>query len=165
MYKRQGSGGRGTGATVNLLTSNSDVKVVALADVAEDRLQGSRDSLELNWAEQGKAEILDENCFVGPSAYEKLCELADVDIVIHTTPPGLRHLTLRCAVENGKHSFVEKPTCIDPHTYRHVIESGEIANKKNLAIVSGTQYRRETSYQAAIEQLHNGIIGLSLIHI
>lgn len=154
-----GSGGRGTGATVNLLTSNSDVKVVAMADLAEDRLQKSRKTLELKWAEKGKAEIPNGNCFVGPKAYEKLCELPEVDVIIHTTPPGLRHLTLRCAVENGKHSFVEKPTCIDPHTYRHVIESGEMATAKKLAIVSGTQYRRETSYMAAIEQLHEGIIG------
>jgi len=154
-----GTGGRGTGAVSNLLNSTSDVKVVALADLAEDRLESSRRSLSIQWNEKGKAEIPDDNCFVGPESYEKLCELENLDIVIHTTPPGLRHLTLRCAVENGKHSFVEKPVCVDPFSYSHIIESGQIATQKKLAIVSGTQYRRETSYKAAIEQLHNGIIG------
>lgn len=154
-----GSGGRGTGAVSNLLNSNSDVQVVAMADLAEDRLAISRESLVSQWEESGKANILDENCFTGPESYQKICEHPDVDIVIHTTPPGLRHLTLRCAVENGKHSFVEKPACVDPSSYSHVIESGRIATEKQLALVSGTQYRRETSYKAAIEQLHGGIIG------
>ena len=154
-----GTGGRGTGAVSNALNSNSEVKVIAMADLAEDRLNLSRDTLMLKWGDKGKAEIENANCFVGPEAYKKVCEHPDVDIIIHTTPPGLRPLTLRCAVENGKHSFVEKPVCVDPSAYSHVIESGRIATKKNLAIVSGTQYRRENSYKAAIEQLHNGIIG------
>lgn len=154
-----GSGGRGTGAVSNLLNSNSDVKVVAMADVGEDRLQLSRASLQKQWENQGKAEIPDANCFAGPTAYQRVCEHPDVDIVIHTTPPGLRHMTLRCAVENGKHSFVEKPVCVDSSSYSHIIESGNIAAGKNLAIVSGTQYRRENSYKDAIKQLHDGIIG------
>ena len=154
-----GTGGRGTGAVGNLLNSNSDAKVIAMADVAQDRLNLSRESLMVQWADQGKASIENTNCFVGPEAYQQVCEHPDVDIVIHTTPPGLRHLTLRCAVENGKHSFVEKPVCVDPFSYSHILASGEIAVGKNLAVVSGTQYRRETSFKAAIEQLHNGIIG------
>jgi myo-inositol 2-dehydrogenase/D-chiro-inositol 1-dehydrogenase len=154
-----GTGGRGTGAVGNSLSSNSEVKVIAMADLAQDRLDNSRKSLMVQWGEKGKADIKNADCFVGPEAYEKLCEHPDVDIVIHTTPPGLRHLTLRCAVENGKHSFVEKPVCVDPFAYSHVIESGKMAVEKKLAIVSGTQYRRETSYKDAIEQLHNGIIG------
>lgn len=154
-----GAGGRGTGAVSNNLNSNSNVKVVALADLAEDRLNESRAGLMKQWAEKGKADIPNENCFVGPEAFRKVCEHKDVDMVIHTTPPGLRATTLRCAVENGKHSFVEKPVCVDAATYRHCIESGKMAVEKKVAIVSGTQYRRETSYKAAIEQLHNGIIG------
>ena len=154
-----GAGGRGTGAVSNSLNSNSGVKVVALADLAEDRLQTSRQSLLKSWGEKGKADIPDGNCFVGVDAYEKVCEHKDVDLVIQTTPPGLRARTLRCAVENGKHSFVEKPVCVDSATYHHVLESGKLAEQKGVGIVSGTQYRRETSYMDAIKQLHDGIIG------
>lgn len=154
-----GTGGRGTGAVSNSLNSNSQVKVVAMADLAEDRLESSRKTLMLKWGEKGKAEIKNDNCFTGPDAYEKLCEHPDVDMVIHTTPPGIRHLTLRCAVENGKHSFVEKPVCVDPSAYSHVIQSGQMAVQKKLGIVSGTQYRRETSYIDAIKNLHDGVIG------
>ncbi len=154
-----GSGGRGTGAVGNSLSGNSDVKVIAMADVAQDRLESARQGLMGTWGEKGKAIIDDASCFVGPESYQQLCEHPDVDYVIHTTPPGLRHLTLRCAVENGKHSFVEKPVCVDPFAYSHVIESGSMAVEKKLAIVSGTQYRRENSYKDAIQQLHDGLIG------
>lgn len=154
-----GTGGRGTGAVSNNLNSNSNVKIVAMADLAEDRLNTSRESLMKQWADKGKADIQQDNCFVGVDAYKKVCEHKDVDLVIHTTPPGLRSTTLRCAVENGKHSFVEKPVCVDAHTYHSCIESGKMAVDKKIAIVSGTQYRRESSYKAAIEQLHNGVIG------
>lgn len=154
-----GTGGRGTGAVANALNSSSNVKIIALADVAANRLQNSRETLMGDWAEKGKADIKDADCFVGPDSYKQLCALPEVDMVIHTTPPGLRKLTLREAVENGKHSFVEKPVCIDPSSYHHVLESGRMAKEKGLAIVAGTQYRRENSYIDAIKQLHDGIIG------
>lgn len=154
-----GCGGRGQGAISNSLNGNSVIKVVALADLAEEQTRFAQESLMNQWGEQGKAEIPNQNCFAGPESYLQLCEHPDVDLVVHTTPPGIRHLTLRAAIENGKHSFVEKPVCVDPTSYRHCLESGEMASQKNLAIVSGTQYRRETSYQEAIQKLHDGIIG------
>jgi len=154
-----GAGGRGTSAATNLLGSNSEVKIVAIADVAQNQIDVSRETLMSQFAGSGKADIKNDNCFVGPESYKQICSHPDVDLIIQTTPPGLRHLTLRAAVENGKHSFVEKPVCIDPATYHHVLESGKIAKEKGLAIVSGTQYRRETSYIAAIQQLQDGIIG------
>ena len=154
-----GCGGRGTNAVSNAINSSPNVKIVAMADLAQDQLDSSRASLEKSWKEKGNYDVPDENCFVGIDAYKKVCAHPDVDIVIHTTPPGLRHLTLREAVENEKHSFVEKPVCVDAYSYRHVLESGKIADAKGVAIVSGTQYRREISYTAAIEQLHGGVIG------
>ena len=154
-----GCGGRGTGAVSNAIQSSPNVKIVAMADLAQDHLDSARAELESTWKEKGNYAVTDENCFVGMHAYQQVCAHPDVDIVIHTTPPGLRHLTLREAVKNGKHSFVEKPVCVDPFTYHHVLESGDLADQAGLAIVSGTQYRREQSYQAAIEQLHDGVIG------
>ena len=154
-----GAGGRGTGAVINNLSSNSNVKVVAIADIAENRLNTSRDTIMKKFGDTGKADVRIENCFIGVDAYEKVCEHKDVDLIVQTTPPGLRARTLRCAVENGKHSFVEKPVCVDPATYHHCLESGEMAKKKGVGIVSGTQYRRENSYKDAIKQLQDGIIG------
>ncbi|MDH3718328.1 MAG: Gfo/Idh/MocA family oxidoreductase, partial [Planctomycetota bacterium] len=154
-----GCGGRGAGAVVDAIKSSPKVKVVALADLATERLHSARKNLQKAWAEKGNYAVSDDACFVGVDAYQQLCAHPDVDIMIHATPPGLRHLTLRAAVENGKHSFVEKPVCVDPFTYRHVVESGKLADQQGLAIVSGTQYRRENSYRQAIKRLQDGIIG------
>ncbi|MEM6507824.1 MAG: Gfo/Idh/MocA family oxidoreductase, partial [Planctomycetota bacterium] len=158
-----GCGGRGTGALGNCLRAAEElglkVKLVAVADVAEDRTTRTKQAIEKSWGPKGGYGVTDETTFVGMEAYKKLCAHPDVDIVVQTTPPGLRHITLREAVKNGKHSFVEKPVCVDSDTYRHVIASGEIAKQNGLAIVTGTQYRRENSYADAIKQLQDGVIG------
>ncbi|MEM9345702.1 MAG: Gfo/Idh/MocA family oxidoreductase [Planctomycetota bacterium] len=158
-----GCGGRGNGAMGNCLRAAEElgikVKLVAVADVAADRAERAKKAIETAWGPKGGYGVTDETTFVGMDAYKSLCAHPDVDIVIQTTPPGLRYLTLREAVKNGKHSFVEKPVCVDSDTYRHVIESGEIAKQNGLAIVTGTQYRREALYVDAIDQLQNGVIG------
>jgi len=154
-----GCGGRGTSAVSNAIESSPNVKIVALADLAQSQLDLSRNTLKSTWEESGNYAVTDENCFVGLDAYRQVCAHPDVDIVIHTTPPGLRYLTLREAIDQGKHSFVEKPVCVDAFSYHHVLESGKLAEANGLAIVSGTQYRRENSYRDAIGRLQDGIIG------
>lgn len=158
-----GCGGRGTGALGNCLKAAEElglkVKLVAVADIAEDRTTRTKKAIEKAWGPKGGYGVTDETTFVGMDSYKKLCAHPDVDIVVQTTPPGLRYLTLREAVNNGKHSFVEKPVCVDSDTYQHVIASGDIAKKNGLAIVTGTQYRRENSYADAIKQLQDGVIG------
>ena len=152
-----GTGGRGSGAVGDSVNSSEGVKLVAMADLAKDRVDGAAAGIQTSI---GAAFAVEEDAkFHGVEAYKEVCAHPDVDYVIHTTPPGLRHITLREAVEQGKHSFVEKPVCVDAYTYQHVLESGRIAKEKGLAIVSGTQYRRENSYKAAIEQIHDGLIG------
>lgn len=158
-----GCGGRGAGAVGNCLQAAEELdlplKLTAMADLAADRVDEKHKALSAAWAEKGRFDVPEGNKFSGFDAFRKLCAHPDVDIVIQTTPPGLRYLTLREAVKNGKHSFVEKPVCVDADTYHDVINSGNIAKQKGLAIVSGTQYRREISYKDAITQIQNGLIG------
>jgi len=156
-----GSGGRGTGAIFNHLQAAEelgiDVQLRAMGDLAGDRLSGSLANLQQNWGE--KIQVDEASQFTGMDAYKGVAEHDDVDMIIQTTPPGLRYLTLREAVKNGKHSFVEKPVCIDAATYQSVLASGDVADDKNLSIVTGTQYRRENSYIDAIDKLQDGMIG------
>ena len=152
-----GTGGRGSGAVANAVNAAENVNLVAMADLAKDRLDGAAAGIQTSIGDA--FQVQEDAKFHGVDAYKQVCAHPDVDYVIHTTPPGLRHITLREAVENGKHSFVEKPVCVDSYTYKHVLESGRMAKEKGLAIVSGTQYRRENSYKAAIEQIHDGLIG------
>ena len=129
-----GCGGRGTGAIGNSMRAAEilglPLQLVAVADIAPDRTQRTKTAIEKSWGPKGRYAVTDETTFVGMDAYKKLCAHPDVDIVIQTTPPGLRYLTLREAVKNGKHSFVEKPVCVDSDTYRHVIASGAMAKEK-----------------------------------
>ena len=93
-----GCGGRGAGAASDLLSVADDVKIVALADVFEDRAKGAWGHFKQNFAE--KVDIPSERVFVGLDAYKKA-----IDCGRHcdsTTPPGFRPLIYKAAIEAGK---------------------------------------------------------------
>ena len=152
-----GCGGRGTGAADNSLASAPNVKLVALADLFEDRLNRCRKWITGKWKDA--AALKDEDCYVGFDAYQKVMARADVDVVLLTTPPGFRPMMLEAAVEAGKHVFMEKPVAVDPVGVRRVIAAGEAAKGKNLAIVAGTQYRHHKQFIDTIAEIHDGRIG------
>jgi len=151
-----GCGGRGTGAAGNCVDSSPGVKIVALADVFQDRLNGARGGL----ARKGKdkVDISDDRCFVGLDAYKKLVA-TDVDMVILATPPGFRSIQLAEAVKAGKHVFMEKPVAVDPVGVRSVIASAAVATEKKLAIVAGTQRRHQGNYVETMKRIRDGAIG------
>ena len=78
----------------------------------------------------------------GFDAYKKVLA-SDVDLVILATPPGFRPMHLAAAVDAGKHVFTEKPVATDSVGVRSVLATYEAAQKKNLAIVAGTQRRHQ----------------------
>lgn len=76
-----------------------------------------------------------------------------------TTSPGFRPSHIKQAVAAKKHVFAEKPVCVDPAGYRMCCEAHDQALKQGTAIVTGTQYRRQTSFIDAIKKVHDGVIG------
>ena len=152
-----GCGSRGTGAADNFLESAPNLQLVAMADLFQDRLNGSRGWLTKKWKDA--APVKDEDCYVGFDAYQKVMARDDVDVVILTTPPGFRPLMLEAAVEAGKHVFMEKPVAVDPRGVKRVIAAGEAAKTKKLAIVAGTQYRHHKQFIDTIAQIEAGRIG------
>ncbi|MDH3796838.1 MAG: twin-arginine translocation signal domain-containing protein, partial [Flavobacteriaceae bacterium] len=60
-----GCGGRGTGAVVQALTADPDVKLVAMADAFEDRLEGSLHAIQEHFEGERKIKIEEKNRFVG----------------------------------------------------------------------------------------------------
>ncbi len=174
-----GCGGRGTGAALNILraptkviyppprhgyhTENAaegaraqakDVRVTALADLFPERLEACRGQLR-----KVGNEVPGDRCFTGLDAREKLLALADVNYVILATPPHFRPAELRAAVEAGKHVFMEKPVAVDGPGVRSVIESGEIAMRKGLGVLAGTQRRHEANHFECVKRLRDGAIG------
>jgi predicted dehydrogenase len=159
-----GCGGRGTGASDNVLHSAPNVKLMAMGDAFKDRLEESRNRLrELATDPRVKelgnnVDVPDDRCFVGLDAYEKVLG-SGIDYVILATPPGFRPIHLQAAVAAGKNIFTEKPVGTDGPGIRKVLAAYEDAQKKGLHIVAGTQRRHQAGYLETIERLHHGAIG------
>lgn len=150
-----GCGGRGTGAAIDCLNADPAVRIVALADVFNDRVVGCEKTLK----ENGKDRVdIGDRKFVGLDAFQKLVK-TDVDIVILATPPGFRPGHLAAAIDAGKHVFMEKPIAVDAPGVRSVFESSDKAKSKGLAIVAGTQRRHDVAYVEAMRRIHDGQMG------
>src|SRR5438874_7434813 len=75
-----GCGGRGTGAATQALNADKNVKLVAMGDVFEDRLQLSLTTLKKDDKVGDKVDVKPDHCFVGFDAYEKVLA-SGVDVV------------------------------------------------------------------------------------
>jgi len=151
-----GCGGRGTHDTTKCLSSAENVELTAIGDIFKDRVDGCLRNLKSRLGD--KVKVTEDSCFGGFDAYKKVLG-CDVDMVILTTPPHWRPQHLKAAIEAGKHVFMEKPVAVDPVGVRSVIASSELADKKKLTIVAGTQMRRIAHIVAIMKRIHNGDIG------
>ena len=147
-----GCGGRGTGASRNAIEADPKAKLVAVADIAPDRLQRVYDKMK------DLVEIEEKYRFLGFDAYKKVLE-QDLDYVILATPPYYRPEHFEACVEAGKNVFMEKPVAVDPVGCRRMMAAGEKAKAKGLSIVAGTQRRHQAAYIEVIKRIHNGEIG------
>ena len=147
-----GCGGRGNGALGHFRDAakllGKDIEVVALCDAFEDRVQGS---LKRHGVDASRGHW-------GFNAYKKAAE-SDAEFVLMATPPNFRPLHLEAMIEAGKHCFVEKPVAVDPVGVRKVIEVGERAKAKGLAIVAGTQRRYQKNFIMNKARVDAGAIG------
>jgi predicted dehydrogenase len=152
-----GCGGRGAGAVDDSLSINEGVTLVAAADLHGAKCEQLRKAITA--AHPGKVALEDDHIYVGLDGWRRLLDDPQVDVVLHTASPGFRPRHVRDAIEAGKHVFAEKPSCVDPAGYRICLEAHDRAVEKGLAIVTGTQYRRQTNYVAAVERIRGGAIG------
>lgn len=155
-----GCGGRGTGAAANCLNVKGRIKLVAVADVFDQRARGAQASLKNQYGD--KVDIPADRVFVGFDAYQKAIACG-VDLVILATPPGFRPVQYKAAVEAGKHVFMEKPCCIDAPGFRALMEANETAQRKGLKIGVGLQRRHEPNYVETVKRIHDGAVGDPLL--
>jgi predicted dehydrogenase len=156
-----GCGGRGTGAAVNALsTRGGPIKLVAMADVFENRLQGSYRSLSGRQELKEKVDVPPERRFLGLDAYKKAMDvLKPGDIAIFATPPAFRWVHFTYAIEKGLHVFMEKPVTVDGPTSRRMFALGEAAEKKNLKVGVGLMSRHSRALAELAKRVHDGQIG------
>jgi len=155
-----GCGGRGTGAAVNMLESDNNVKLVAMADVFQDRLDMSAEKIGSHERPtvSSKFDVDDDMRFVGLDAYKKILA-TDIDIVIEATLPYSRPKHIEAAVEAGKHIFSEKPMATDPIGIRRVLTAVDKHKAKGLSFVAGTQRRHQKDYIETVKRIQDGEIG------
>src|SRR5256885_6088883 len=150
-----GCGGRGSGAADQALSTEGSVKLVAMADVFKDHLEGSLHNLSAR--HKDKVEVPADHQFIGFDAYKQAIELADV--VILATPPGFRPMQFEEAVKQGKNIFTEKPVATDGPGVRRFLAAAEEAKKKNLKIGVGLQRHHQAGYIETMKRIHDGAIG------
>ena len=149
-----GCGGRGSGAVMDFLNAANGVTVVALGDVFQEKVDSLADKLK----SEKNIDIPADMRFVGLDAYQKVID-AGIDVLIDCTPPVFRPEHFKYAVEKGKHSFLEKPICVDAVGYRTVVAAAKQAQAKNLRVVTGTQRHHQRGYVESFKQIMNGAIG------
>ena len=151
-----GCGGRGSGAAANAMNAGKDVKLVAMADIFDDHLQGARERLKAMYPEQFVVD--NDHCFVGFDGYQKLIN-SDVDVVIIAAASHFHPVMFKAAVDAGKHVFYEKPHGIDVPGLKLSMAACEEAKKKNLAVVSGLCWRYDYGVREAMQRVKDGAIG------
>ena len=149
-----GCGGRGTGAAINFLDAGNGLKITALGDVFQDRVDSCREKIK---SERGM-EVPVENCFTGFDAFEKVID-SGVDVILLACPPKFRAKHFEAAVKAKKHVFLEKPVAVDPVGARSVISTAKMAESLGLKIVSGTHKRHEKSFVQLLQRVNDDAIG------
>ncbi len=156
-----GAGGRGRGAAINALKADPNVKLTAICDVFDDRLQDGLKYILKDKVAGPKVSVTPETCFTGFDGYKKLLA-TDVDVVLLCTSPGFRPTHLQAAVEANKHVFCEKPVAVDATGVRSVIATAQLAAKKKLNLCSGFCYRYDEAKRETVNRIHDGMIGKPL---
>jgi predicted dehydrogenase len=154
-----GCGGRGTGAASNALSvKNGPIKLVAMADVFENRLARSYKSLKDEHPEQ--VDVPEDHQFIGFDAYIKAMDCLDAgDVVIFATPPAFRWVHFVYAIKKGINVFMEKPITVDGPTTRKFFKLAERSVKKNLKVGVGLMVRHCLGRQKLKRRIDNGEIG------
>jgi predicted dehydrogenase len=154
-----GCGGRGTGAASDALSvKNVPIKLVAMADVFEDRLNQSHRGLKDNFGETG--DVPKDKQFLGFDAYKKAMDcLRPGDVAIFATPLAFRWVHFGYAIEKGLNVFMEKPLTADGPTSKKMLKLGEESEKKNLKVGVGLMSRHSRAMQQLADRIHGGEIG------
>jgi len=152
-----GCGGRGNYDGGEFL-NNTDVRITALMDVFDDRLQSTKARFDKMAEAKNQARIPDANIFKGHKAYEKLVHSKDVDLVLVTSPPYFHPEHLEAAVGAGKHVYCEKPVATDVTGCLKVMNIGKKYDGK-VSMHVGFQKRYDEGYRGMIERIHAGEIG------
>ncbi|HEX3799062.1 MAG TPA: gfo/Idh/MocA family oxidoreductase [Verrucomicrobiae bacterium] len=154
-----GCGGRGGGAASNALSvKQCPMKLVAMADVFENRLASTYSALS---QQHGKSvDVPPDRRFIGFDGYQKAMDcLKPGDIAIFTTPLAFRWVHFTYAIQKGLHVFMEKPLTADGPSSRRMLKLADDASAKNLKVGVGLMSRHSRPMQELQKRIQDGEIG------
>ncbi len=142
-----GTGGRGVWFG-KLCHEHTDLKVVALHDIFEDRLKVGREALGVD----------PSRCHKGLDGHKELLA-GKLDAVSITSPPYFHPAQTMDSIKAGKHVIVAKPIAVDVPGCDTVRDAGKLAAKKNLSLWVDFQTRSTPLFVEAAKRVHRGDIG------
>jgi predicted dehydrogenase len=157
-----GTGSRGSGDMRNCLEAVPEAELIAVADVFQDQIDKNVSRLKESFGDRVK--VKPSTTFIGFDGYKKILEMDEVDVIFFTTPPGFRPQHFKEAAEAGKHIYLEKPGAVDAMGIRSILETTELARKKNLSVTVGMQQRFSPQYIDFIKRIQDGAIG-DIVHV
>jgi predicted dehydrogenase len=155
-----GCGGRGGGAVGDALSvpDSGPVKLYAMADLQQSRLESSYKALQGRFKD--KVDVTENRKFIGFDAYRKAIDiLKPGDIAMCTTRAYIRPVHVEYAIRKGINVFMEKPFAPDPGGLHRLLRAGEEAEKKSVKVAAGLQCRHSPARQALIERIRDGAMG------
>jgi predicted dehydrogenase len=155
-----GCGGRGAGAVSDALNVRDagPIKLNAMADLYEDRMESRHKALRKRFPE--KVDVGAGRKFIGFDAYKKAINiLRPGDIALCTTRAYIRPVHVEYAIKKGINVFFEKPFASDPGGLHRILRAGELADKKNVKVAAGLQCRHSPARKALIDRIRNGDMG------
>lgn len=155
-----GCGGRGAGAVQDALSvpDAGPVKLYAMADLHENKLEGTLKSLQEKLAD--KVDVSADHKFLGFDGYRKAVDvLRPGDVAMCTTRAYIRPVHVEYAIRKGINVFLEKPFAPDPGGLHRLLGLVEETEKKNVKIAAGLQCRHSPARHALIEKIRNGEMG------
>ena len=155
-----GCGGRGTGAASEAMSvkKGGPIRLIAMADVFERKLERSYRNLQRRHANQ--MDVPKERRFLDFDGYKKAMDCLNAgDIAIFATPPAFRWVHFAYAVKKRLNVFMEKPVTVDGPTTRRMLKLAEESERENLKVGVGLMIRHCRGPQELKRRIDDGEIG------
>src|SRR3954465_8029358 len=155
-----GCGGRGSGAAGDAMTAKKgSVKIAAMADVFNDRMDTSYNALKGGPLKEF-VEVNNDTKFIGFDAFKQAMDvLKPGDIAIFATPLAFRWVHFQYAIEKKLNVFMEKPLTADGPTSKRMLKLAEVASAANLKGGVGLMSRHSRPLQELHERVKSGELG------
>jgi myo-inositol 2-dehydrogenase / D-chiro-inositol 1-dehydrogenase len=152
-----GCGGRGTEDAKNLVDVGG-ARVVALADIFQDRLDDARDIFDKMQQPKGYPALDSKQLFLGPRAFHEIANSKECDVIVLATPAYYHPEHLEPIVAAGKHVYLEKPIAIDVPGVKKVQAIAKRADGK-ISLDVGFQIRECPMFVELVRRIHAGALG------